>query len=89
MAEMVLGTVLKIGVALAVLAGLDYAYQRLRHERDLRMSRRSCEPRCETCKAIRKQQVGAAGCGGNWGETIHSRRFKRRAWSSATRQGRS
>jgi flagellar biosynthetic protein FlhB len=36
--EMVIGTVLKIGVALVALAGLDYAYQRLRHERDLRMS---------------------------------------------------
>lgn len=38
MAEITISTVLKIGIALAVLAGLDYAYQRLRHERDLRMS---------------------------------------------------
>ncbi len=38
MAEMVIGTTLKIGIALLALAGLDYAYQRLRHERDLRMS---------------------------------------------------
>ncbi len=32
------GTALKIGAALSVLAILDYAYRRIRHERDLRMS---------------------------------------------------
>jgi flagellar biosynthesis protein FlhB len=38
MAEIVLWTALKIGAALLVLAVLDYAYQRWRHERDLRMT---------------------------------------------------
>jgi len=37
-ARILAGTALKIGAALLVLAVLDYAYQRWRHERDLRMT---------------------------------------------------
>jgi flagellar biosynthesis protein FlhB len=38
MAHIVLWTAIKIGAALLLLAILDYAYQRWRHERDLRMT---------------------------------------------------
>jgi flagellar biosynthetic protein FlhB len=38
MAQVLLWTGLKLGAALLVLAVLDYAYQRWRHERDLRMT---------------------------------------------------
>ena len=38
MTELLLGTVLKVGGALLVLALLDYAYQWWRHEQDLRMT---------------------------------------------------
>jgi flagellar biosynthetic protein FlhB len=37
-AGLTIWTCLKIGIALAVLAVLDYAYQRYKHERDLRMT---------------------------------------------------
>ena len=38
MAEILLWTVLKIGVALLVLAAVDYGYQRWRHEQELKMT---------------------------------------------------
>ena len=38
MSQILLWTTIKIGAALLVLAILDYAYQRWRHERDLRMT---------------------------------------------------
>jgi flagellar biosynthesis protein FlhB len=38
MAQIIVWTTLKIGVALLAVAGLDYAYERWRHERDLRMT---------------------------------------------------
>ena len=38
LAQLLLWTGLKLGAALLVLAVLDYAYQRWRHERDLRMT---------------------------------------------------
>ncbi|MHB0955759.1 MAG: flagellar biosynthesis protein FlhB [Pirellulaceae bacterium] len=38
MVDILLGTCLKIGIALLVLALFDYGFQRLKHERDLRMT---------------------------------------------------
>jgi flagellar biosynthesis protein FlhB len=38
MAQILLGTAMKVGAALLVLAMLDYAYQRWRHEQDLKMT---------------------------------------------------
>ena len=38
MAQILLWTALKVGAALLVLAMLDYAYQRWRHEQDLKMT---------------------------------------------------
>ena len=38
MTQIVLWTAMKIGAALLVLAILDYAYQRWRHEQDLKMT---------------------------------------------------
>jgi flagellar biosynthetic protein FlhB len=38
MAQIIVWTTLKIGVALLAIAGMDYAYERWRHERDLRMT---------------------------------------------------
>jgi len=37
-AEIMLGTSLKIGLSLLALSAVDYAYERFRHERDLRMT---------------------------------------------------
>ncbi len=36
--DILIGTCLKIGIALFILAIFDYGYQRLKHERDLRMT---------------------------------------------------
>ena len=38
MVEIIFWTAMKVGAALLLLAVLDYAYQRWRHERDLRMT---------------------------------------------------
>jgi flagellar biosynthesis protein FlhB len=76
MTELIIWTALKIGIALFAIAGLDYAYQRLRHERDLRMTPQEMraelrnlngDPQMANRRRALRQQFAKSGGAGNPG----------------------
>ena len=65
--DVLMWTSLKVGIALLILAILDYAYQRWKFEQDLRMTEQEVrEEMKKPFRAIRKSSRAAAPSSGNW-----------------------
>ena len=62
MAQILLWTTLKIGAALLVLAILDYAYQRWRHEQDLKMTPQELREELKNLEGDPQQRPGESKC---------------------------
>ncbi len=78
LAQLLLWTGLKLGAALLVLAVLDYAYQRWRHERDLRMTPQELREEMRNLEGnpqviARRKQVQHARYSGKSSSTLCSR----------------
>ena len=83
--DIVMWTAIKIAAALVVLALLDYLYQRIKFEQDLRMTRDEVREEMRICKAIRRSFRAAGPCSGNWFSIGSARRCPRPTWSSPIR----